>query len=265
MRALSLAVVMLVLSSMMGARAEMSARAEPAVIVLAADPWCPHTCEADAPRPGYMIEIARRAFALSGLTVEYRITAWARAISDTREGRIDGVVGALASEVADLDLPQEALGHQSNLLVVRADDRWTLAGLDSLNGRTIGTVQNYGYSPQLDVWLAGHPDRVRALGGENALERNLRKLVSGRIDTVVEDEAVLALRLRNWAEAARVRVAGRVDGGDLYIAFSRRQGRGIDLARMLDQGVRTLRASGELNAILAAYGVRDWTVRDLGH
>lgn len=233
------------------------ALAEPPTIVLASDPWCPHTCPADSSRPGYMVEVAYRAFALSGITVIYRTTSWNRAMSDVREGRIDGIIGTLASRAVELDLPQEGFGRNSYAFAVRDDDPWVLAGLDSLEDRTLGTVQGYSYSPALDPWMAMHRDQIQALGGENALDRNLRKLVAGRIDTVIEDEAVLTYRLKTWPDAKRIRLAGRIASGAFYIAFSRRGGRGTDLARTFDSGVRALRASGELDRILARYGVRD--------
>lgn len=233
------------------------AMADSSAIVLASDPWCPHTCPEDSSQPGYMVEVARRAFALSGITVIYRVTSWNRAMSDVREGRIDGIIGTLASRAFELDLPQEGFGRNFYAFAVREDDPWTLAGLDSLGDRTLGVVQGYSYSPALDPWMARHRDQIQALGGENVLDRNLRKLVAGRIDTVIEDEAVLTYRLKTWPEAKRIRLAGRIESGALYLAFSRRGGRGADLARAFDSGVRALRASGELGRILARYGVRD--------
>jgi len=226
-------------------------------IVLASDPWCPHTCPADSARPGYMVEVAREAFALSGITVIYRTISWSRAMSDVLEGRIDGVLATSASRAVELDLPQEGFGRNYYAFAVRNDDPWTLAGLDSLEDRTLGIVQGYSYTPALDPWMAQHRDQIQALGGENALDRNLRKLVAGRIDTVIEDEAVLTYRLKNWPDAKRIRLAGRIESGALYIAFSRRGGRGRDLAHRFDSGVRALRASGELDRILARYGIRD--------
>ncbi|CCG39723.1 substrate-binding periplasmic protein [Magnetospirillum molischianum] len=226
-------------------------------VVLAADPWCPHICPADLSHPGYMVEVARRAFAVSGVTVIYRAMSWSRAIADAREGRIDGVMGTLASRAEALDLPQEGFGRNFYAFAVRADESWTFTDLASLEERTIGVVQGYSYSPALDPWLAEHRDQIQALGGQAALERNLRKLLAGRIDTLIEDEAVLKYRLKSLPEARYIRLAGRIESGALYIAFSRRDGRGTDLARMFDSGVRSLRASGELDLILARYGIRD--------
>lgn len=110
----------------------------------------------------------------------------------------------------------------------------------------------------IDAWLAAHPGQVQAAGGQNALERNITKLASGRVDVVVEDDAVLAWTLNGRADKAAFRIAGRIPGGELFVAFADADGRGTRLAGLLDQGVRDLRASGELSAILGAYGLSYW-------
>ncbi|MEW5727421.1 MAG: transporter substrate-binding domain-containing protein [Pseudomonadota bacterium] len=226
-------------------------------VVLLADPWCPHTC-APGGRPGYMIEIATKAFAARGIEVEYRTVAWARAMAEVRQGRADGAVGALRDEAADLVVHDEALGWQANVFAVRADDGWAYAGLDSLAGRKVGSILDYSYSPEVDAWLAAHPGQVQAAGGENALDRNISKLLSGRVDVVVEDSAVLTWALRARPDRDKIRLAGKTAGGALFIAFSPADGRGARLASILDQGIRELRASGALRSILDGYGFSDW-------
>lgn len=233
-----------------------SAQAE-TIITLAADPWCPHTCAALGGKPGTMVEIATRAFAARGITVRYKTMAWARAMVEVRAGKIDGAVGALAGEAGDLVLHAEPLGRQTNAFIARANDAWRFAGLASLEGKRIGTIQDYSYAPDIDAWLAKHAGIVHPLGGENALVRNLRKLTGGRLDVVVEDESVLAHHLKQLRPAPEIQVAGRIAGGNLFIAL-RQGGDSARYADILDQGIRDLRASGELQRIMAAYGGKDW-------
>ncbi|CAA7627121.1 ABC transporter substrate-binding protein [Magnetospirillum sp. UT-4] len=234
------------------------ARAE-TTLVLAADPWCPHTCEPDSPQPGYMIELARKAFALRGVRVVYKSMPWSRAMADVRAGRIDGAVGALAGEADGLILHRHALGKQVNAFATRPDESWSFAGLDSLRGRVVGITQDYSYSPEIDSWLAGGHTQVQPLAGENALGRNLRKLAARRVDVVVEDEAVLRHTQRHSNGGVQVRIAGRMAGGDLFVAFTPKpERRGADYAEMLDQGLKDLRTSGEFQRVLAEYGLPDW-------
>lgn len=222
---------------------------------LEADPWCPHTCAA-GPHPGYMVDIAREALALAGHRVEYRTVPWTRAKQDVRDGKADGAVGFLLAEAEGYGVHKVPLGRQGNAVVVRADDPFVFSGLESLRGRIIGSIQEYSYSTAIDGWLATHRAQVHALGGEDALERNLKKLLAGRVDVVVEDEAVLRGKLGGGVD--RVRIAGHMAGGDLFIAFTPASARGEAFANALDAGIVQLRASGRLAQILAAYGLTDW-------
>lgn len=63
-------------------------------ITIAADAWPPFNGEPKSESEGYMIDIAREAFGAAGYEVDYKILSWKRALNLTREGEIDGVVGA---------------------------------------------------------------------------------------------------------------------------------------------------------------------------
>ena len=45
---------------------------------------------------------------------------------------------------------------------------------------------------------------------------------------------------------------------DVYIAFSPANKKSAEYAAILDRGVERLRASGELDEIMAHYGLEDW-------
>lgn len=227
-------------------------------VILAADHWCPHTCDPAGGPPGYMVEIAREALALAGIRTVYQLRPWSTAMSDVRAGLIDGVVGTLASEAPDLSHNHRALGRQANAFVVRVDDPLVLAGLDSLGQRRIATVRDYSYSPTIDSWLAAHAAQVTAQPGNRAADNNLDRLLNQKVDVVIDDEAVLRDAVIRLGLGAKVRVAGRQSGGPLHIAFSQARQYNRDLGALLDDGIAKLRRSGRLAEILAAYGLADW-------
>jgi polar amino acid transport system substrate-binding protein len=232
--------------------------AEPPV-VLVADPWCPHTCDPDDGSDGYMVDIAREAFAMAGIPVVYKTLGWARAMRDVRQGRADGAVGALADEAPDLITHVVALGWQANVLIIRDDDPWVFTGLASLVGRQVGSVSSYSYSAEIDAWLAANPATVQAISGSNAAGRNLKKLLARRIDIMLDDEAVVGDAISRQGQPPAVRIAGNLPGGTLHIAFAPQRGR--TLAAILDRNIKVLRANGRLAAILAHYGLSDWERR----
>ena len=63
-------------------------------IVLVADEWPPYNSRPNAPKEGYLVDIARAVFESRGITVSYRLTPWKRAIELTRNGKFNAVIGA---------------------------------------------------------------------------------------------------------------------------------------------------------------------------
>jgi len=245
------------LAVILAALATMPAQAGDSVI-LTADHWCPHTCDPQSGHAGYMIDIAREALALAGLKTIYQLRPWATGLNEVRSGLADGIVGILPTEAPDLPRNQLALGRQANAVAVRADDTFSLDGLDSLAERRIATVKDYSYSATIDSWLLDHAPQVSAQSGDHAAENNLAHLLNQSVDTVLDDEAVLRQAIINTGKTTKVRIAGRLSGGSLHISFSPARQRGKALADILDDGIARLRQTGRLGEILASYGLADW-------
>ena len=227
-------------------------------IILTADHWCPHTCDATDGRDGYMVDIAREALALSGLKTVYQVRPWSTAVKEVRAGLADGIVGVLDRELPDLPHNRQPLGRQINALVVRAADKVQLPSLDSLAGRRVAIVQSYSYSPDIDAWLAAHAAQISPQSGNRAAEINLERLLADRVDVVLDDEAVLRDAIIRAGLTGKVRIAGRLGGGTLHLAFSPSRQAERSLPRLLDEGIAHLRQSGRLAEILAGYGLADW-------
>ena len=226
-------------------------------VVLTADHWCPHTCDPKSGRAGYLIDIAREAFALAGLKTVYRLRPWTTGLNEVRAGLADGIVGTLPGETPDLSHNQLALGRQANAVAVRADDTFSLAGLDSLAGKRIATVEDYSYSTLIDSWLIDHAAEVSAQPGDHAAESNLERLLDQHVDVVLDDEAVLRQAIIQSGKHTKIRIAGRLSGGSLHISFSPARQRGKALVIILDEGIARLRQSGRVAEILAGYGLAD--------
>lgn len=227
-------------------------------VILTADHWCPHTCDPASGRSGYMIDIAREAFALAGLKTQYQIRPWTTGLNEIRAGLADGIVGTLAGEAPDLPHNQQPLGRQANAFAVRTDDPFNFIDMMSLAGRRIGTVRDYSYSTDIDAWLAQHSHQVIPQAGNRAAETNLDRLLDRQVDVILDDEAVLRDAIIRTGRTGKVRTAGRLAGGNLHISFSLARPRGKSLAEALDMGIVALRQNGRLAAILAGYGLADW-------
>lgn len=232
-----------------------TARAE--TITLVADQWCPYNCTPGDERPGFLIEIARKVFAEQGFTVDYAVVPWARAIRDARAGRYDAIVGAIRSEAPDFLYPDGSGFRAGTQAFVKAGSAWTYTGPASLEDQTLGVILDYSYGAATDAYVARHrgdEKRVQTTTGEDALERNVAKLLQGRVSVVLEDPAVMRFFLDRTRQAAAVVPAGALDSTEVFIAFGPNGARAAENARLLSDGMRRMRASGELARILARYG-----------
>jgi polar amino acid transport system substrate-binding protein len=233
-------------------------------IQLRADLWCPYNCEPGAEREGYMVDVARRIFERAGHTVEYHALNWARSIQMAKEGRIHGIIGAGKDEVPDFVFPEMELGVIRNTFFVRKGETWRYSGTASLRSRRLGVILGYGYGPHLDDFIERHrkTNMVQLVAGNDALRNNINKLLAGRIDTVLEDNAVFRHVSRDMGVADRIEEAGddRTYGSinNLYIAFSPNRPNASHFAKILSEGLADMRRTGELAEILAHYGLEDW-------
>lgn len=225
---------------------------------LAADPWPPYNLAPDGQRLGSMVDVAVLAFAEAGLEVDYFVVGWTRAVAGTRDGLFDGAVGASLVDGAGLVFPETTLAAVVQGLATRRASDWSWRGPASLEGLVLGGVQDYDYGPQLNAYVAewgGDPRRVQLLHGSDALEANLRKLVAGRVDVVVDAAATLEWTIASLDFDSLLCVNARLERvTPCTIAFTPSE-RGRRLARLLDEGVAVLAADGRLDSLLGAYGL----------
>jgi polar amino acid transport system substrate-binding protein len=236
--------------------ASAPARAE--TITLVADEWCPYNCAPGDAQPGFLIEIARRVFEPAGFGVDYKIVPWARAIRDARAGRYTAIVGAIRSEVPDFVFPEGAAFPSGTHAFVRSGSDWRYAGHESLDGVSVGVILDYSYGDETDRYLQRHranEKQVQVATGADALEKNIAKLLQGRVAVLLENPAVMQFFLARSARKDVVVPAGVLEDTEVSIAFAPGEAHARDHAAVLSEGVRRLRASGELAEILGRYGV----------
>lgn len=241
------------------ALAAPAARAD--VITLRADEWCPYNCAEDSDKPGYGIEVAKEIFAKAGHTLDYKTMAWARALEDGRKGAINAVIGADKVEAADYVFPAESIAVIDNTFVVKKGSGWKYAGPASLEKIKLGGIQGYSYSGEVGDYMtanAKNAARIDMVGGDNALEMNLKKVAAGRLDAAVDAKPVLAYKLMKMNLADKLEFAGSVDPSHIYIAFSPANPKSKEYAAILDKGIADMRASGRLKQLLDRYGASDW-------
>ena len=205
-----------------------------------------------------MIDIAREAFGLSGINVEYVNMSWARALQQARDGYIDAVVGALPGDAPDFVFPDAATGYSTIALYTHPDNNWQYAGIDSLSQSKLLAINGYAYSPELDSYIEKYqddPERVWVLSGPAPLSRAIELLHQQRSDVFPEDRYVMQWQLEQENNTESLRMAAVIHESPIYVAFSPVGRDSAQLAALLSEGARALQSSGRVAEILTRYGL----------
>ena len=236
------------------------------VISIRADQWCPYNCKPGADKPGYMIEIAQVVFKKAGHTVDYQELNWSRAILETREGKHAAIVGAAKGDAPDFMFPDEPLGVMQNVFWAKKGTTWRFQGVESLQQVRLGVIQDYDYGEIINAYVEEHQKntlQVQIVSGTDGLEINIRKLERGRINVTLEDQNVFAMKASELGKLELFENIGpggeqSVEENFVYLAFSPANPKSKEYAQILSEGIKAIRASGDLQRILARYGLKDW-------
>lgn len=239
--------------------------AQPDTIVIAADPWCPHNCEAGADHEGYMVDVAREILTESGYAVEYINISWARALQMTREGQLDAVVGAFRTDAPDFVFPDTPQGYSSIALFTHPDNSWAYSGIESLRDQKLLVINGYSYTRELDRYIEqfqADREKIWVISGPSPLNRAIELLAQDRTDIFVEDAYVMAWWAQSIGQSATLpRQAGLVSESEAFVAFSPAREDAHELAELLSEGTRQLIDNGRFQQILDTYGLTLWTDR----
>ena len=223
-------------------------------LIIAADLWCPINCAPDAANRGIGVDLAERVFA-PVYQVRYVTMPWARALEEVRAGRIDAVIGANSNDDPSLLYPRNPISRITDDFYVRADNPLAYRGLRSLRGKRVGIIKDYGYDPALRRMLDTSA-QVEGTGGDDPLEQNIRKLLAGHLDVVVESGVIMQYKLKQLGLEKEIRHLGGIEQGHVYLAFSPALAQSRGRIRQYDAGIARLRASGALRTIYATYGLK---------
>jgi len=230
-------------------------------VTIRADEWYPINGIPDSDKPGYMIEIAQMIMAEHGHTVEYRIMPWKRSVQQVRDGSFDCVVGAYKEDAPDFLFPDDAWGSIASSFYVKKGSDWLYKGMESIKSVKVGVIGGYAYSDTFDEYIleSKGSSMVQVINANNALEQNIKKMLKGRIDVVLESHLVMEAKLKTMGLSNEVAFAGElVAAEDMYIACSPARSTSKEYTKYFSEGIRKLRSSGKLKQILDKYGLKDW-------
>jgi len=227
-------------------------------------PICPYVC-ADAEtgelaeQPGFLYEIMQAVFEPKGYTLKVVILPLSRAIQQVREGKFTGILGSSKDISPDFIFPDQPQAITQFCLYVKAGNSWRYEGIPSLSGMRLGGMIGLHFGVlQEYVDQYRKSDVVQLVGGEDAKEKNVKKLLAGRIDVLYDEASSLAYFLKQQGWEDRVQQADCIMKIIGYTAFSPALPQSKEYARLLSEGMEKLRESGQLQTILSKYGLKDW-------
>lgn len=230
-------------------------------LTFVADEWCPYNCAPGEDPVGFVLDLVRRIYGDAGYEVRYKSIPWTRALHEVRTGTYDAVIAATGNEAPGLVYPVEPCGESDNAFYTRIGSPWRWAGVQSLASMRTAFIRDYDYGESFVQYLDEHKGSPMVLFSveDDALARNLRLLARGRIDLVVADVNVGRYTIRAMGLGDVIEFNSREGIPEpVFVAFSPRRKDARRLADLYDEGIDRLRASGELAAILARYGLEDW-------
>ncbi|MFT5591768.1 MAG: polar amino acid transport system substrate-binding protein [Oceanicoccus sp.] len=227
-------------------------------ISIRADYWYPMNGDPNSDKPGYMIDLAKAIFEPQGIAVDYQLMPWSRAIQETRVGNSDCVVGAYKSDTRDFLFAKAHWGIDQTLFYKLKTDKWVYKGnVAALNTRKVGVISDYSYGSELDEVF--NTIKVQRAKGDQAVETNIKKLITGRIDTMIESHYVMDSKLLELALTDKVVSAGdTLQGEPMYLACTPNSARSKKLIEIVNKAIPELKRSGRFKQILQKYNIESW-------
>ena len=227
-------------------------------LILAADYWCPYNCHPDSELPGFLVEVLSRSLHIYGIDIEYRMMPWRKAMDALVDGEVDGVIGISDIKGNKLVTTRLPLDYSSISAFTRSDIAWVYDGVGSLRGKKLGFVMDYVIDEAISHYIGSnypsHPDWFMVQDGKNAVIESIADLMDGYSDVYIEDARVVERYLSENALTA-IKNAGIVSKNKvpIYVAFSSKIPSIHKYIKHLEEGIASLKATGEYDDIREKY------------
>ncbi len=222
------------------------------------DPWCPYVCASEEAggKQGYFVDVLKVAMKRHNIEAVFNITPCTRALKETKEGKKHALVGVNTEGKPEF-MFSTPLGKTQSCFFVLGDKAWTYKNAASLAGVRFGSVQEYQYGDVMMKYIEKNKDKselIQVLPTTTNLDQNIKKVLNKRIDTFVDDRAVVEWYLVKNNLKGKLKVAGCIQERELVIAFPKvTKKRSERYLKILNDEVRRMTASGELEEIKGKY------------
>jgi polar amino acid transport system substrate-binding protein len=225
---------------------------------------CPLMCPNQKDK-GFTTEITKTVLEKSGYTVKFESLPWSRAVDFANKGTLSGLICTGQEESPLLIYPKLEEGIQNDCFYGAYSDKWKPNDLTSfINRKTIifkGWVYEQKYKDKLGEKIYFKTFKEFSLEG-GYFKRAIKMVQRGRAHAFWSDENMFKYFLKqnqSIKEANIVKKLGCIKRQKLYLGMSPKFPKlAKKVNRDFDKGMREIRKSGELDKIMAKYGLTDW-------
>ncbi|MFD2264859.1 substrate-binding periplasmic protein [Lacibacterium aquatile] len=227
-------------------------------VTIASDLWCPYICS-DKANPGAIIEAAAKAVALKGYKLEFKEIPYTRAIQMAEYGELDIVATVAEGNNGKLLQNEVPFGTSVYGIAQRKGAGLKLDSVADLQGKKLSVIPGYTYGTEIDAMITANPKAFDINTGDDPLKQIFLKLEANRTDLVIDDIVALNHRIKNegFADKLEVKPASKqmLPPFKLFYAFAPTKPTTPDYMKALDDGLRSLKQSGELTKIAEKYAI----------
>ncbi|WON83892.1 hypothetical protein [Chromobacterium haemolyticum] len=110
--------------------------------------FCPYMCVGTANK-GFIVEIVEQAFKKNGIAAKFTVKPWARAVADTRVGKLDGLLAPGKNEAPGLMFPETPVAVQQNCFYAKSTSQWNYRSFNDVKNGTF--ISYIGFGNRLDL------------------------------------------------------------------------------------------------------------------
>lgn len=224
---------------------------EDKVIQLTSLDWPPYSSKS-LDQQGASVAVAKEAFKAMGYTLKVSFFPWSRAVALAKDSsQYSGYFPEYFSDDTAKDFIYSApMGSGPLGFAERKDKSINWSKLAELKSYRIGVVQDYINTTDFDAMVASKALKSSVTTSD---EKNLKKLVSGRVDLAVVDKNVMNYLFKTAPglskKAAEVQFNSTLlEDKKLFICFKKGP-KGEKLAKIYNEGLKKI----DIPAIMAKY------------
>ncbi len=228
-------------------------------ITLGVTEKCPYICDKNAVNQGMLIDIIKSIFEKNNIKVKIRYSPMNRTMLLVKDKKVDGVIGILQRNAPGLVFPDKSIGQTRYMLYTAKEDDWLYTGLNSLNSRKIAVEsgKSYGIFDSYIQRYATDNTKIYQVHGTDITKRLVQMLQRKRFNLLLEDKNIFDFNKKEL-KTEGLNEAGSIPPDTLYVGFLPSNNKAQKFADIVTKGMTNMRKSGELEKILANYGMSDW-------